>query len=640
MIPSDAGIDAGVDAGVNDAGDEDAGSVDSGTTDAGSDAGLDAGPTIVLVGLSVAPTSVALVADTRIAPATQAFTATGHYDGGPDQDLSATSTWSLDRAVLGSIDGGLFTTARAAGQGTVTASIGGLSATATVDVTLLATVITSGTPSNAESILPANGASTITSGSSPTVIYPSGGTVIPVNFYKTTFFWNGGTGNDLFRLELKGRAVTLNVYTALPQWTATPEQWAWLADSAAGETLTLTIYGVATATPANVYRSTAMNLVLSQKPIDGAIYYWSTTSAGTHRAWINDDPPQDVLGPANTGKCVACHTVSRDGTRIAAAVGGDVLGVYDATTLNPVISPSQNVASTWATFSPDNTKLVTARAGILTLRDAATGASAGMISLPGGRFGTNPDWSPDGTKLAFTYSASNRDRGVSGSSIATLEYANGAFSNLRILVQSTGATDTSSYPRFSPDSRWIAFSRSLAGNNQNNDLTRLFLVAADGTGSAVELTRANVVVNNATLSGSAAQLNNVMPTWAPGEPDAGDWSFLMFSSHRAYANVYAAGGRNQLWVAGVDLAHFSGSDPSAAAFRLPFQSLATDNHLAFWSTAARPDAGFFVADGGTNCIANIGSDCSTGPCCAPNFCASTAGSSPYTCQTLIGKAAP
>ena len=61
--------------------------------------------------------------------------------------------------------------------------------------------------------------------------------------------------------------------------------------------------------------------------MQGAIFYWSTTSAGIRRANIRAAEPEDYMtgNPRTTYsddevKCVACHTLSRDGRFLLAPV--------------------------------------------------------------------------------------------------------------------------------------------------------------------------------------------------------------------------------------------------------------------------------------------------------------------------------
>lgn len=624
---------------------------DGGAGDGGGGQAGDAGPPVIpgLVGLTVTPPSATLTVDNLGAAKTQGYRAMGQFSSGGPQDITDQVAWRLDNPAIGTLQSGgagagVFTTSnRAGGQGTITAATAQQSATAQIQVQFQPVLSTPDAPPDAATKLPPGAPGTVMAGRSPVIIYPSDQTVFPPNVYKVLFQWDTGTGNNLFRLEFKSAYLNLSIYTTKDRWEPTPAQWAYMALTNAGGKVTWTVYAIATATPASVYRSAPVDIKFSQNNVDGAIYYWSTTSAGVRRATVSDAAPADFFTPTQAGKCVACHTLSRNGARLAADVGGEVLGVVNVKALSPPVIPwSLSLDTAWTTFSPDTSRLVTANKGVLTLRDGNTGAALGTLPLLTGKFGTQPDWSPDGKRVAFALSASNKDRGLSGSSIATLDVTGDkTFGNLRVLVASTAANDSKYYPMFSPDSRFIAYAQATGGSD-NNDTARIFIVAADG-GTPVELTQLNTVVNNAVVSGAAAQLGDTMPTWAPTRP--GQTAYLAFSSVRAYGKIYAYDKYKQLWVAAVDLALLAATppkDPSSPAFRLPFQDLTENSHRPFWAEdvlAPPPPDGGVPTDGGAPgdggaCVPLHG-DCRSGaPCCAGTVC--TPNGAAYSCEPPLG----
>lgn len=606
-----------------------------GTEDGGLNKPLDG-----LLSLAITPTSATLGVDNNGAQKTQAYTVLGRFGNGePERDVTNQVNWKIDNPAIGSVaSNGVFTTSNmAGGQGIITAYSGTVSATAQITVNFTPVISDSSAPGNANMVLPPTATGTVVAGNSPTVLYPSSKTMFPRNIYKILFTFNGGTGNDLYRLEFKSPVLTLSVYTTSTSWTPTQQQWGYMANSNAGGKVTWTIYATKQSSPGTVYQSTPVELYFSKNTVEGAIYYWSTTVAGVRRATVSDAAPTDFLTPAQTGKCVACHTVSRNGARIAVDIGGSALGVYEVKDRTPVVNPATNIQTAWTTFNPDNSRIVTASKGVLTLRDGNTGTpisvggNSGVIPLSP-KYGTMPDWSPDGKLLTFAYSSVSKDRGISGSSIATMQYANGTFTNLKVIVQSAGNSDSKFYPAFSPDSKWIAFVSTSNNGSDNNPLARLMIVAADGSSPPIDLGQANTVVNNQTLTGNAAQLADTFPTWAPTMP--GDTMFLAFSSSRAYANVYAATKYKQLWVTGIDPTKLPGQDPSFPAFRLPFQGDTENTHRPYWveDVLNPPPTG----GGGVNCLSTFGADCSSAPCCEPYYCSSTSGGPPYYCQTTIG----
>jgi hypothetical protein len=309
-----------------------------------------------------------------------------------------------------------------------------------------------------------------------------------------------------------------------------------------------------------------------------------------------------------------------------------------------------NIPAFWTTFSFDETRALVAARGVLTLRDAATGAPINTVTIPGAaHFGTQPDWAPDGTLVAFAQSTTNRDRGVAGARIATIDVGPGdTWGTVHMLVGTGMSSDTNEYPSFSWDSQWIAYTHA-ARNGENDVTTDLWLVARDGTGSRA-LTRANTIVNDTTIT--TPTIEDSMTTWAPsGVPD--DYAWVAFTSSRDYGGVLSAashlGHHKQLWVAAIDLtAAAAGGDPSFPAFRLPFTDLDEDTHRPFWAEdrvmppppvdggvptdAGPPDAG---PDAGPPMCVGSGADCTRAPCCAPFTCWDD-GTGNLVCLTVPG----
>ncbi|WP_437325660.1 hypothetical protein [Sorangium sp. So ce381] len=104
-------------------------------------------------------------------------------------------------------------------------------------------------------------------------------------------------------------------------------------------------------TPATVLRSAAIEIGFSRQDVKGAIFYWSTTSAGVRRGKIPRRTPENhIVGKPPTTysdgdkvKCVACRVVSRDGKYMAAPVSadsGNSLWILGVTTSGGSGSPS------------------------------------------------------------------------------------------------------------------------------------------------------------------------------------------------------------------------------------------------------------------------------------------------------------
>jgi hypothetical protein len=466
----------------------------------------------------------------------------------------------------------------------------------------------------------------VTTGTVPQIVYPSSETRFPRNIYRTLFQWKT-QGMTQFRLSFIGAGTRVTVYSDGKHadcamiadagcWEADEESWFLISYGNAGETVQVTVDGLdATTQPPTIRRSAAITIGFSKQDVLGAIFYWSTTSAGIRRANIAAARPEDYItgkpsttytNPADAVKCVACHVVSRDGKYLIApvdATSGKSLWVTEVTKVAPPNPLVKSIANTdghgFATISPDDATVIAAFGGKMWTVDRATGAFGANLNL-GALKGTHPDWSPDGKQVVF---ATGDGDGPAAASLALLPFQNGVWgAPTKIVDPPLNAMNkpmgTNLFPMHSPDSKWIAFTRGVKGGH--GDLTyQLWTVGAAG-GTPVELVNANRVVSNQMTDGLH---ENAQPTWAP----PGDYHWVAFNSVRPYGVVLPKG-TQQIWVAAIDPAKLAQGtvDPSFPAFRLQFQGLQEDNHRAYWTLDVRypdtppppppPDGGMCITD--------------------------------------------
>jgi Tol biopolymer transport system component len=420
----------------------------------------------------------------------------------------------------------------------------------------------------------------------PAIVYPSHETMFPINVSHIHHEWVAGGTNDLFRLRFEGPKTTVTIYTNQPSWEPTAEEWDWIAESNRGNSVKVTVAGLDTASPGTVWQSKSITLLYSAAEVEGALYYWSTGSAGIMKALVSDELPEKFYTDPNatdSKTCVASHTLSRDGKRLAVGYGGEKLKEVSVPARAAIVpatgAPTRE--SGWTTFSPDGKLLLVASKGVLTLTDADTGATVGpdngVVPL-GGKLAMHPDWSALGDKVVVslvTGKVNNKD--VQGGSIAILPYTAGVWGAPQVIVASTGLNDNDFFPVFSPDSKWIAYVN--AQGSSKDEVTAVLKLVPTAGGTPVELTRLNRRVNNAD---GVLKVGDSMPTWAPSTKPGVFW--LAFSSVRAYGTLRAATDKlDQLWIAAIDPTQ---PDPGYAAFWAPFQSIAEGNHRAFWTHVA------------------------------------------------------
>lgn len=438
----------------------------------------------------------------------------------------------------------------------------------------------------------------------PAIIYPSHETMFPINVSHILHEWQAGMNSDLFQLRFVGPNTTVSVYTTNLNWTPSEEQWDWIAESNRGETVSFSVRGLETGNPDQAWESEPIDLLFSDAEVEGAIFYWSTGTKGVMRAIISDPLPiKFYTDPAATDSetCVACHTLSKDGTRLAVGYGGEKLrevSVPDREVIVPEQAPvmdagmpampmpkpkpgdmTMGMASAWTTFSPDGEMLLVAANGTLTLIDSDTGApigpNNGAVTIPAGTFATHPDWSALGDKVVITLGTKGGNKEIEGGSIAVLPYNDGAWGEPDVWVSSSGATDNNFFPVWSPDSKWIAYVNATTKSKDAVSATLRLLNTSNQ--EVVTLTRVNERVNNVD---AVMGIGNSMPTWAPSTKPGIFW--LAFSSLRAYGTQRPQDDKeDQIWIAAIDpeLA----DDPSYAAFWAPFQSIEEGNHRAFWT---------------------------------------------------------
>jgi WD40 repeat protein len=297
---------------------------------------------------------------------------------------------------------------------------------------------------------------------------------------------------------------------------------------------------------------------------------------------------------------------------------------------------------------------------------------------------TMPDWSADGKTVLFVMPAKvaqwnntfgdplSDDDHVFGGSIYSMPFdpATKMFGAPTAVVTSAG--ENNYYPGLSPDGSFIVFNRvakqtvtnpisgrpdctgtgmqvTCPNDSFSNPKARVQLLSTKPGAMAVDAENAN-----GSPAASAVDVSNSWPRWSPFvQSYKGDkLLWITFSSTRDYGlkvrnhksgmfqcypadSFEQAGGDHgttfastchqpQIWMAAIDLSHleFNNTDPSFAAFWLPFQDVTTHNHTAQWTQTVvdqpQPDMGACIPNGG-DCTKNP-NGCCGGICTATGIC--------------------
>jgi hypothetical protein len=536
--------------------------------------------------LTIDPPTSELLIDNGVLP-TQAFTATLTYPNGDTRDATSEVRFSVDSGYAMFADNTL--TAHSAGKTQVFASFQDKSAVAQVIIRLRNVRVDPAAPPNAAdwfSQLPDDPTR------APAIVYPPADVVMPRNLGDFEVHWTD-TQNNVFEVSLKTEFADVRVI--VPGGNGAIANSTWLAFLAAEWTSAVSnettvqyqVRGVDANNPTSIGSTTPQIVKLSNEQMLGGVYYWAATAAnnGPYGIFRHDmgkpgQPAEEFYTTAQTsGRCVACHVLSRDGTKMAITYDG---GNRPATLLDVASKTPQPSTRGWnfGAFTPDGSKFLAVQNGTLTILDYAT--QQPVATMPASGPVTHPDLSADGTRLVYAQMpAGTVDWSFNGGKIFTRTFDpnTNTFGPEQLLVADT---NNNYYPSLSPDGKWVLFNRSATQTAQitsyNNGDATLWVVKADGSGTPIELAKAN----------QGLGLTNSWGRWAPFAQTIGSANEPMYwvtvSSTRDFGVRLVGTRRPQIWMTPFFPNKATSTvDPSNAAFRLPFQNIDSNNHIAQWT---------------------------------------------------------
>ncbi|MBM7117727.1 hypothetical protein [Archangium primigenium] len=702
QIDSGTGGNAGNDAGT---GGDGGGSNGGGGSDGGADAG------VALKSLTLSPPSPILTISGSTA-AVQKFSVVGLYTDGHTEDLTSQAFFRVEDPRLGTFSGATFTSSTTVGG---TSNVHARVDTASVSTDVRVQLNQKATDSNPGSAsVPVNPdtrfGGTVDAARKPAIVYPSDKVMVPPNLGQLeVHFTPGPTTNTLFELRFINDITDVRVYlrcylpsgVTLPAgisrgciYTPDATVWKFLAESNRGGQLVTLALRATDDAGTSVGVADPISLQFARAEIKGALYYWTTRpdQVGVMRYDFAGTGPQSAtsmltknnINSSGVG-CVGCHSLSRNGKKMVAAVEqgnledgyneGQVALIKDLASYAPDagtgsaagIALSSKYQSAFESWNPDGSKFVGVYSGDnatrfgLQLFNGDTGAYESQIDNTGTyeHPATHPDWSADGKSIAYTavgytgFPSQNRRTFTGAIHLVKAEGA-GWSAPLTVapsvpLTASNAYAKHRYYPAIAPDNSFLVFNESTCPQNSdtsqycNGDTdpsATLWAAKLEANAALVELKNANKPGPTDDKDGAGAFLKNLTnsyPKWSPfvTQGNTGARSRLMwmtFSSSRNYGlrKTPEASGASEadkstlLWMAAVDPDKvLAGEDGSYVAFALPFQDITTSNHIAQW-------AQYLVSNGCST--ENEGCNSSGSTCCNGLQCVQLNRDPPLPCD--------
>ena len=550
---------------------------------------------------------------------------TQQFDAYPSGSATATvANWIIDNGQLGTIDGsGLFTAAgTVGGTATVTATSGKAKGSTSVSVLLHLQENPGNVSGGDQALLKAGG------NGDPGFkwLYPYDKTVFPRGLTAPVLQFAGNPTTATY-VHIKSKFLDYQGFFggATPaRVTLSPATWKTISQSVlASDPVTVEVTKLSGGVASGPVKETWS---IAQGSLKGTVYYnsYSSPLAGNNGATLKVKVGQQAQ--VLLAGCTTCHSVSANGSVLAASAGHSTDQTWDLTNnAAPMASAGDGVFS-FGGLSPSGSKILTYGTtsgsyppnvpGMQGPRDAKLMNTKTGAVLPAAGFDNvihaamMPVFSQDGTKVAFNH----YDTGA-GHSLAVMNFNDGTNTFSGLTDVATDPNKFLGWPAFLPDAKTLLFHSDSRSDFATWSGAQADIIAVDlATKTQTKLDALNGIANGQPYLpyGTSDITLNFEPTVLPIA--VGGYYWVLFTSRRNYGNtIYPAAGdtsqdsqrRKKLWVSAVDINAVPGKDPSHPAFYFEGQELAAGNMRGFW--ALDP------------CKQN-GISCETGDECCGGFC--------------------
>jgi hypothetical protein len=484
-----------------------------------------------------------------------------------------------------------------------------------------------GPPANAAALFGAAPSGT-PANNDPCLVEPEPGAIYPRNWLRPRVRWTTAGSADLFEIRFKvaNQTSDLVVYTKAKEWKMDKALWDLLRDHSWDTDITMTVRGgrlEGAALTGVVTSGGAIRIAPVQAP--GSVVYWRIRGyeASELRGFrIGDETVVDALKPEQVkqrpaGACVGCHASTPDGNFVAfgvddgehgnsiasvtAGTAGEVPPWLGSAAAKLMIDKAVHTAPafTRAHWGDGDRKVLMAGPN----DDVSGGGEAKLYSInlestDDATVRTEivrtgdpnkpimPTWSHDGQTVVYVSTTKIHDSRVDGTGdLYSVPYNNGAGGNATKFSGAAETTHEELYPAFSPDDRWLTFTRVKAeqwdDRHFSNKFSEVFVIPATGG------TPTRLAANDPPMcSGKVSP--GVTNSWSRWSPEAvahegKTYYWLVFSSNRQ------AEATHQLYVAPV-IVDGAGSITTGSALYLWNQPADQSNHTPAWDVFKIPPA--------------------------------------------------